>query len=176
MATDTSSSNLSSIGENGLFSKRERTAAAVTTTKTHGAVYGDGIYVGNNPHTFARYGDTCVVCIVIRGHEVRRIAATEWICCSQRHTQNKLSASITIQCTHACLPTVLVPLNSVRTIAFLGGGRIIIIPRSCQHCRIQIWNQIRKTLNTVAAPSPCWWGSQLDCAQSSAACRQSNAN
>lgn len=75
VAIDTSSANLHSIGTNGLFSKRERTAAAVTSASTHGAVYGDGIYVGNNPHTFSRYGDTCVVCIVIRGHEVCRSVA-----------------------------------------------------------------------------------------------------
>ena len=74
ICADTNSSNLASIGENGLFSGRERTAASVRSHSKHGSVYGDGIYVGNNPHIFSRYGDTCVVCIVIRGNEVRHIA------------------------------------------------------------------------------------------------------
>lgn len=65
----TNSANLASIGENGLYSRRERSAASVTSHSNHGAVYGDGIYIGNNPHIFSRYGDTCVVCIVIRGLE-----------------------------------------------------------------------------------------------------------
>ena len=51
-------------------------AAGAKTNTFHGAVFGDGVYCANNPDTFANYGDTCLLCAVMRGKE-RRIGPAQ---------------------------------------------------------------------------------------------------
>mmetsp|Transcript_4340 Transcript_4340/g.7414 ORF Transcript_4340/g.7414 Transcript_4340/m.7414 type:complete len:370 (+) Transcript_4340:53-1162(+) len=64
----TSSNAIASIGTHGLLSEADRSETGVGTTQ-HGITYGDGVYVGNNPLSFRDLGDTCILCVVLRGKE-----------------------------------------------------------------------------------------------------------
>ena len=48
---------------------RDAAAGAVKGAGFHGAAYGDGIYVADNAHGFKAYGDTGLICAVLRGNE-----------------------------------------------------------------------------------------------------------
>ena len=65
----TAKENLESIGRGGLYIGTN-TSSSSGARQRHGAVFGRGIYVGNNPHVFSRYGTSCVICLVLRGVEI----------------------------------------------------------------------------------------------------------
>ena len=51
----------------------------VTTAATTTQVFGDGVYLGNDPSSFAAYGDMLVVCLVVVGHFERvYVCACAW--------------------------------------------------------------------------------------------------
>ena len=66
----TDGKGLGSIARHGLLTKADREGGNISS-KFHGAVFGDGVYVANNPYSFAHYGDTCLLCAVMRGTEER---------------------------------------------------------------------------------------------------------
>lgn len=64
----TSSASISTIQKVGLLTKQERTQQAISASY-HGAVYGDGVYTADNPFAFASYGDTGLICAILKGRE-----------------------------------------------------------------------------------------------------------
>ena len=54
----TNSENIPSIIRSGLLSKDDRTQEKVLASKNNGAVFGNGVYTGDNPFTFSVYGNT----------------------------------------------------------------------------------------------------------------------
>ncbi|KAL7531827.1 hypothetical protein ACHAXR_004260, partial [Thalassiosira sp. AJA248-18] len=67
----TSSMNISSILRCGLLSKDDRKTEKVVSSRSHGSVFGNGCYTGNNPFDFARYGDTCLMVARLQGSTAR---------------------------------------------------------------------------------------------------------
>jgi hypothetical protein len=70
----TQSSNLESIRESGLLTKAERDDRGVNS-KYNGSTYGDGIYTGNNPFAFRKFGDICLLVARLRGWSEYHCAA-----------------------------------------------------------------------------------------------------
>ena len=66
----TSEGNMAHIRTNGLMSKSERSSQQITAG-SHGSVYGDGIYTGNNPICFQNYGERGLVVARLKGVSVR---------------------------------------------------------------------------------------------------------
>eukprot|EP00750_Incisomonas_marina_P013489 INCI17416.1.p1 GENE.INCI17416.1~~INCI17416.1.p1 ORF type:complete len:705 (-),score=61.48 INCI17416.1:1190-3274(-) len=67
----TSARTLSSIAEHGLLTKSGREKASVKAV-SHGAVFGDGLYLANHPQDFrGRYGEVCLVCVCVLGKHER---------------------------------------------------------------------------------------------------------
>jgi len=63
----TTRDSLETIRESGLMCRTEMKSTGIKPAKIAGSVYGDGIYVANNCETFRRYGDTCLLCLILRG-------------------------------------------------------------------------------------------------------------
>ena len=63
----TKSANMSRIRTNGLLSRSEREARFIHTI-THGSLYGEGIYTGNNPFDFlGTYGSVGLLVLRLQG-------------------------------------------------------------------------------------------------------------
>ncbi|CAB9524566.1 expressed unknown protein [Seminavis robusta] len=61
--------HLHSIRRDGLLSHPERHESNIHTK--HGAYFGEGVYVGNNPYGFRSMGDTCLLVAIRKGREIR---------------------------------------------------------------------------------------------------------
>jgi hypothetical protein len=67
----TNSENIPSIIRSGLLSKDDRTQEKVLASTNNGAVFGNGVYTGDNPFTFSVYGNTCLLVARLQGSAVR---------------------------------------------------------------------------------------------------------
>ena len=67
----TNSENIPSIIRSGLLSKDDRTLEKVVASRNNGAVFGNGVYTGDNPFTFSVYGNTCLLVARLQGSAVR---------------------------------------------------------------------------------------------------------
>jgi hypothetical protein len=67
----TNSANIPSIIRSGLLSKDDRTLEKVVASRNNGAVFGNGVYTGDNPFTFSVYGNTCLLVARLQGLAVR---------------------------------------------------------------------------------------------------------
>jgi len=67
----TNSDNIPSIIRSGLLSKEDRTLEKVVASRNNGAVFGNGVYTGDNPFTFSVYGNTGLLVARLQGSAVR---------------------------------------------------------------------------------------------------------
>lgn len=66
----TSSAAMDKIKQDGLMTLEER-RKTYSTSNSHGAVFGDGIYTANNPFAFRHFGDTGLLVAVLLGNVSR---------------------------------------------------------------------------------------------------------
>lgn len=66
----TSSAAMDKIKQDGLMTHAER-RQTYSSTNSHGAVFGDGIYTANNPFAFRHFGDTGLLVAVVLGNAAR---------------------------------------------------------------------------------------------------------
>lgn len=69
---NTWSSNLESIKTDGLLSKRDLRERSISTMRLSGAVFGDGVYTANYPHTFKNFGDVGLLVARLQGR-IKRV-------------------------------------------------------------------------------------------------------
>eukprot|EP00056_Hartaetosiga_gracilis_P021814 m.26616 g.26616 ORF g.26616 m.26616 type:complete len:443 (-) comp9278_c0_seq1:164-1492(-) len=66
----TTSESLTQIKKYGLLIPRKLREINIKYRRT-GSVFGEGVYVANNPKSFRNYGNVCLMCAIIRGRERR---------------------------------------------------------------------------------------------------------
>ena len=63
--------NMQAIRTNGMMTKGERKSQRITSSTKHGSVFGDGIYTGNNPKSFRKYGSIGLLVARLQGNTVK---------------------------------------------------------------------------------------------------------
>jgi hypothetical protein len=63
----THAQNLDHIRTNGLLSRAEQYESGIAPTQMHGMALGDGIYTGNNPDEFSRFGTVGILVARLKG-------------------------------------------------------------------------------------------------------------
>ena len=63
----TQKANMARIQTDGLMTKKERSSHRIQVDMKHGSVFGDGVYTGNNPYCFRKYGEVGLLVARIQG-------------------------------------------------------------------------------------------------------------
>ena len=66
----TNKTSMNCIQKHGLMTEQDRTSSNIQVAKT-GAIFGDGIYTGNNPMSFQKYGSVGLIVARLKGKTVR---------------------------------------------------------------------------------------------------------
>lgn len=99
----TASENKKSIARFGLLTTADRQAKNVRV-RTHGAAYGSGIYLANNPHVHQGYGDLGILAARLKGQEVANDGGDCVI--AHRDTANEFCV---LQKSHQCVALLEFP-------------------------------------------------------------------
>jgi len=105
--------NLDKIRTDGLLTKRERDSNQIRTT-WNGSSYGDGIYSGNEPSKFTKYGDTGLLLARLKGVEMDSVQSNR---CFEKGNDCISSTRnfVVLQHSHQCLALIQFPTRLVDT-------------------------------------------------------------
>jgi hypothetical protein len=72
----TEQSNMENIRTGGLMTRTERENQHITVARTNGSFFGNGVYTGNNPRAFTRYGTVGLLVARLQGRTRRQSRPT----------------------------------------------------------------------------------------------------